>query len=159
MTAPAADKVTERPLGDLTQTVSEQAVALARAELAAARQELAAKAKEASSGAAMVGGAALLATLAAGTGTAALVLLLARRPGPSAASVGVTGLYASAGALLAREGITRLRSAAPPIPEETVESVKENLGPKKKKPVPSSSNNAKRAASRVKKPVPSKKKK
>jgi len=117
----------------MVQTVSEQAVVLARKELELARQELTAKARHAAGGAAMLGGAALLGTLAAGTGTAGVVLLLSRRPGPSAAALGVAGVYAVGGAGLAQEGISRLRSAAPPVPEETVESVKENLGSIKKK--------------------------
>ena len=75
----------------------------------------------------MVGGAAFLAALASGTGTAALVLLLTRRPGASAAALGVTGAYAGAGALLAREGLARIREAGPLVPEETVQNAKKNL--------------------------------
>jgi|SRR5215216_1697711 len=133
MPVPRADKATERPLDELVQTVSEQAVVLAREEVELARRELTAKARQAAGGAAMLGGAALLGTLAAGTGTAGLVLLLSRRPGPSAAALTVTAVYAVGGAGLAQEGIARLRAAAPPVPEEAVESVKENLGSMKKK--------------------------
>jgi hypothetical protein len=128
-----ADKAPERPLEELVQTVSEQAVVLAREEMERARRELTAKASQAAGGVAMLGGAALLGTLAAGTGTAGLVLLLSRRPGPSAAAFTVTAFYAAGGAGLAQEGIARLRAAAPPVPEETVESVKESLGSMKKK--------------------------
>ena len=130
---PRPDNAAERPLDEMVQTVSEQAVVLARKELELARTELTAKAKHAAGGAAMLGGAALLGTLAAGTGTAGIVLLLSRRKGPSAAALGVAGVYALGGAGLAQEGISRLRGAAPPVPEETVESVKENLGSIKKK--------------------------
>ena len=84
----------------------------------------------------MLGGAALLGTLAAGTGTAGVVLLLSRRPGPSAAALGVAGAYAIGGAGLAQEGISRLRAAAPPVPEETVESVKSVKRPRKPKKKP-----------------------
>ena len=115
-------------------TVSEQAVVLARQEIDLARRELTAKARQAAGGAAMLGGAALLGTLAAGTGTAGVVLLLSRRPGPSAAALGVAGVYALGGAGLAQEGISRLRAAGPPVPEETVESVKSLT--KKKRPKP-----------------------
>jgi hypothetical protein len=125
------DKANERPLDDLVQTVSEQAVVLAREEMELARRELSAKARQAANGAGMLGGAALLATLAAGTGTAGLVLLLSRRPGPAAAALGVAGAYAVGGVGLAQEGMSRLRAAAPPVPEETVESVKSI---KKKRP-------------------------
>ena len=69
----------------------------------------------------MVGGGALLCALASGTGTAGLVLLLARRPGASAAAFGVTGAYAGAGALMAREGLTRLRDVGPDLPDVAVE--------------------------------------
>ena len=133
MGVPRPDKAAERPLDEMVQTVSEQAVVLARKELELARSELTAKAKQAAGGAAMLGGAALLGTLAAGTGTAGIVLLLSRRPGPSAAALGVAGVYALGGAGLAKEGVSRLRGAAPPVPEETVESVKGNLGSSKKK--------------------------
>jgi Putative Actinobacterial Holin-X, holin superfamily III len=86
----------------------------------------------------MLGGAVLLATLAAGTGTAGLVLLLSRRPGPAAAALGVAGAYAIGGAGLAQEGISRLRAAGPPVPEETVESVK-SIKKKKRRPKPARS--------------------
>ena len=83
-----AEKATERPLDEMVQTVSQQAAVLARQEVELARQELAAKAKQAAGGVALLGGAALLGTLAAGTGTAGVVLLLSRRMGPSAAARG-----------------------------------------------------------------------
>lgn len=133
MPVPGADRATERPLEELVQTVSEQAVVLAREEIELARREMTEKARQAAGGVAMLGGAALLGTLAAGTGTAALVLLLSRRPGPSAAALTVTAVYGAGSAGLAQEGIARLRAAGPPVPEETVESVKENLGSMKKK--------------------------
>ena len=66
----------------------------------------------------MVGGGAVLAAMASGTGTAGMILLLAGRPRPAAAAFGVTGAYAGAGALLAREGLGRLRDAGPlTVPE------------------------------------------
>ena len=94
--------------------------------------------KQAGPGVAMMGGGALLAALASGTGTAALILLLARRPGASAAALGVTGAYAGAGALLAREGLVRLREAGPPqadvpVQDEPVQSAEQNLGSAKRR--------------------------
>jgi hypothetical protein len=134
--SPRTDNTTGRPLDELVQTVSEQAVVLARKEVELARRELTTKARQAAGGAAMLGGAALLGTLAAGTGTAGVVLLLSRRPGPSAAALGVAGVYGLGSVGLAQEGLSRLRGAAPPVPEETVESVK---AVKKKRPRPASS--------------------
>jgi hypothetical protein len=146
MSVPGVEQVGERPLEELVQSASQQAVVLAREQVDVARRELAARARHAGPGVAMVGGGALLAALASGTGTAALVLLLARRPGASAAAFGVTGAYAGFGALLAREGIVRLREAGPPLPDEPVQdepvqdasnepvqNAKQDLGPAKRR--------------------------
>ena len=134
---PGLEQVGERPLQELVQTASQQAVLLAREQVDVARRELTARASQAGPGVAMMGGGTLLAALASGTGTAALILLLARRPGASAA-LGVTGAYAGAGALLARAGLVRLREALPPPPDapdrdEAVENVKQDLGSAKQR--------------------------
>ena len=128
----------ERPLEQLAQTASQQAVVLAREQVEVARRELTARARQAGPGVAMVGGGALLAALASGTGTAALILLLARRPGASAAALGVTGADAGAGALLAREGLVRLREGGPPQPDvpvqdEPVQSAEQKPGSVKRR--------------------------
>lgn len=128
MSAGTNDTGGERSLDELVHTVSEQAVALARQEIELARREMTTKAREAAPGVAMIGAAGLLGVLATGTGTAGLVLVLARGPRPWGAALAVTGLYGGAGAILARAGLERIRTAGPPVPEETIESVKENLG-------------------------------
>ena len=138
MSVPGVEQVGERPLQELVQTASQQAVVVAREQVDAARRELTARASQAGPGVAMVGGGALLAALASGTGTAALILLLARRPGASAAALGVTGAYAGAGALLAREGLVRLREALPPQPDaplrdEPVQNSTQDLGSAKQR--------------------------
>jgi hypothetical protein len=138
MSVPRVDQVAERPFQELVQTASQQAVLLAREQVDAARRELTARASEAGPAVAMVGGGALLGALASGTGTAALILLLARRPGASAAALGVTGAYAGAGALLARGGLVRLRQAGPPLPEvpdrdEPTQKAKPALGAAKRR--------------------------
>jgi uncharacterized membrane protein YqjE len=128
MADPDRAQADDRSLDEIVHKLSEQAVTLARQEVELARREMEAKAREAVPGVAMLGAAGLLGLLATGTGTAGLVLMLARRPRPWAAALAVTGLYGGAGAVLARTGIERLRAASPPIPEETVRNVKENLG-------------------------------
>jgi putative superfamily III holin-X len=153
MAAPGMDKVGGQPLEELAQTASQQAVVLAREQVEVARRELTARARQAAPGMAMVGGGALLAALASGTGTAALILLLARRPGASAAALGVTGAYAGAGALLAREGVARLREAGSAQPDATVQDepvqgAEQQLGSatEKVKPAAKSPRRAKAAA-------------
>src|SRR5919201_976493 len=133
MPAPGVEQMSELSLDELAQTASQQVVAAAREQVEVARRELTARARQAGPGVAMVGGGAVLAALASGAGTAALILLLARRPGASAAALGVTGAYAGAGAFLAREGLVRLREAAPPVAhaavqDEPVQNVKQDLG-------------------------------
>jgi Putative Actinobacterial Holin-X, holin superfamily III len=137
MSVPSVDKVGELPLEELVQNASQQAVALAREQLGVAGRELAARASQAGPGLAMVGGGALLAALASGTGTAALILLLARRPRASAAALGVTGAYAGVGAVLAREGLVRLREAGPqpsdvPVQDAAVHNAKRGPGSAKR---------------------------
>jgi hypothetical protein len=147
MTGTGVDRLSERPLDDMVQTVSKQAAVVAREQVDLARREMTAKVRQASAGAAMLGGAGALAALASGTGTAALVLLLSGRPRPSAAALGVAGAYAGAGALLAREGLGRLREAGPLVPEETVHNAKQNLGSAKSAGKPS-----RRSSSKARKP-------
>jgi hypothetical protein len=135
MSVPGVDQL---GVEELVENASQQAVALAREQVNVARRELTARAREAGPGVAMVGGGALLAALASGTGTAALVLLLARRPGASAAALGVTGAYAGGGAFLARRGLDRLREAGASLPEmpvqdEPVQNAKQDRGSAKRR--------------------------
>lgn len=137
MSVSGIDQAGERPLEELVQNASQQALVLAREQMDVARRELIARAGDAGPAAAMVGGGAVLGALASGTGTAALILLLARRPGASAAALGVTGAYAGAGAFLVREGLVRLRHVGPhqpdmPEQDEPVQSAEQDLGSAKR---------------------------
>jgi len=152
MTGSGLNRATERPLDDMVQTVSAQAVVVAREQVDLARRAMTARVRQAGPGAAMLGGAGALAALAAGTGTAGLVLLLARRPGPSAAALGVAGAYAGGSALLAREGLVRLRDAGPLVPDETVQNAKQNRG-SAKRGTKSARKPSQRAASKARKPA------
>ena len=147
MAVPGGAQVGERSLEELVQSASEQAVLLAREQVDVVWRELTARARQAGPGVAMVGGGALLAALASGTGTAALIRLLARRPGASAA-LGVTGAYAGAGAFLARQGLVRLREAGPstadvPVEDEPIQGAKRGVGSVRRQ-TKSAANSAKR---------------
>jgi hypothetical protein len=115
MAVRGVEQVGERPLEELLQNASQQAVGLAREQLDVLRLELTSRASRGAPGLALVGGGAFLTALASGTGTASLILLLARRPGPSAAAFAVTAAYAGAGAYLAREGLVRLKESGLPL--------------------------------------------
>jgi hypothetical protein len=115
----------ERSVEDLLRRLSEQAATLVRQEIALARREMTDQAREVGVGAGMIGGGALLGLLSAGTGTAGLVLLLARRRGPSLAALTVGGGYGGAAFLLAREGRRRIAAVGLPVPQQTAETLKE----------------------------------
>jgi hypothetical protein len=120
-----ASSSSERSVEDLLRQLSEQAGTLVRQEIALARQEMVEQARQLGVGAGMIGGGALLGLLSAGTGTAGLVLLLARRPGPSMAAVTVSGAYGGAAFLLAREGRRRIAAVGVPVPQQTAETLRE----------------------------------
>ena len=157
MAGPGIDQVSERPLEELVQAVSQQAAVMARAQVDVARRELSAKARQSGTGVAMVGGGAFLVALASGTGTAALILLLAGRSRESGAALGVTGAYAGAGAYLAREGLVRLRETGPApdvtVPDdvegEPVRNTKKKSGTTKRRTKPAAKSARKPAARRA----------
>ena len=115
----------ERSVEELFGELGDRAAALVRQEIELARAEMTAQVREASVGAGLIGAAGLLGLLSAGTGTTALVLMLARRPRPWLAALTVTGAYAGGAALLAREGRRRIAEVGVPVPQQTVETLKE----------------------------------
>jgi hypothetical protein len=123
----AATPPPERAVDELLRELADEAGTLVREEIALARKELESQVRELGVGAGLLGAAGLLGLLSAGTGTAALVLLLARRPRPWFAAATVSGAYAGAGAMLAREGRRRITAVGVPVPEQTAETLKEGL--------------------------------
>jgi hypothetical protein len=113
--------------GELLRTLTENIQELVRGEVASARQEMTEKALAARPGAAMLGGAAVLGALAAGTSAVVLVRALDRFLPPVASSAVVTALLGGGAAVLARAGIEELRLVGPPVPEQTIENVKADV--------------------------------
>lgn len=113
--------------GQLIRQLSEQSSQLIRQELELAKAELVEKGKAAGKGAGLLGGAGLAGVLALGALTACLILLLSEGMDAWVAALIVTVVYAAAAAVLALVGRDRMRESMPPAPEETVESVKEDL--------------------------------
>jgi hypothetical protein len=75
----------------------------------------------------MLGGAGAVALLAAGVLTACIVLLLAKAMDAWVAALIVTAIYTAIAGALALAGRDRMREGMPPAPEQTVESVKEDV--------------------------------
>jgi uncharacterized membrane protein YqjE len=113
--------------GDLVKQLSEQTSTLVRQELDLAKAELAEKGKTAGVGAGMLGGAGVAGLLALGALTATLILLLAEAMDAWVAALIATVLWAAAGGVLALIGRDRVKEGMPPAPEQTVESVKEDV--------------------------------
>ncbi len=120
-------ELAERPIGELVKQLSEQTSSLARKEIELAKAELALKAKRAGIGAGMFGGAGLLGLFALGALTAAMILGLSEALGGWLAALIVAAAYAAVAGILALTGKSKVQQATPPVPQETVESVKEDV--------------------------------
>jgi uncharacterized membrane protein YqjE len=113
--------------GHLIKQLSEQSSMLVHQELELAKAELSEKGKRAGIGAGMFGAAGVAGLLALGALTACLILLLDKGMDTWVAALIVTAVYAAAAGILALIGRDRMRESMPPAPEETVESVKEDV--------------------------------
>jgi MFS family permease len=117
----------ERSIGELFKDLSAEMSTLIRQEMALARAELTEKGKEAGKGAGLFGGAGVVGLLAGGALTAAIILLLDEAMASWLAALIVAVVYGAVAAVLAMRGREEIKQAAPPVPEQTVESVKEDV--------------------------------
>jgi uncharacterized membrane protein YqjE len=113
--------------GDLVKQLSEQTTTLVRKEIELAKVELSEKGKVAGKGAGMFGGAGVVGLLALGTLTAMILALLDKAVDFWIAALIVTVVYGAIAAVLAMAGRDRIKAATPPAPEQTVETVKEDV--------------------------------
>jgi MFS family permease len=123
---PVADP-REKPIGELFKDLSEETSTLIRQEMALAKAELSEKGKEAGKGAGLFGGAGVVGLLAAGALTAAIIALLDKAMDTWLAALIVAVVYGAIAAVLALRGKQEIQQAAPPVPEQTVDSVKEDV--------------------------------
>ena len=126
-TPPANPELREASVGELVSRLTEDMRALARQEVELGKAELAQKGKQAGVGAGLIGGGATLGFLALAAIVAAVIGLLdtAMRFWVAALIVGV--VLAIVAAVLALTGKNRVQEASPPVPEQTVDSVKEDV--------------------------------
>ena len=117
----------ERSIGELFGKLSAETSELIRQEMELARAELTAKGKEAGKGAGLFGGAGAVGLLAAGAITAGIILPLDLAIAAWLAAIIVGLVYAGIAAVLALQGRDRLKRATPPVPEQTVDTVKEDV--------------------------------
>ena len=128
MTAHEADTdPRDRGIGELVKDLAGQTSTLVRQEIQLAQAELTSKGKLAGRGAGMLAGAAVAGLLALIALTAVLIAALDTALPLWLAALIVTLLWAVIGAVLASRGRKELQRAAPPVPEQTVETVKEDI--------------------------------
>jgi len=117
----------DRPVGELLKELSEQTTTLVRQELELAKLELTEKGKKAGIGAGMFGGAGIVGFYAVGALTACLILALATAVDGWLAALIVAAVYGAVAGVLALSGKSKVQQAVPPVPEQAVDSVKEDV--------------------------------
>ena len=117
----------DRPIGELMKDLSDQTTTLVRKEIELAKAELSEKGKRAATGAGMFGGAGLFGVFAFGALTACAVLALATALAAWLSALIVAVVYAAIAGVLALRGKKQVKQASPPIPEQAVDSTKEDL--------------------------------
>jgi hypothetical protein len=119
--------MSDRSIADLMKQLSDQTATLVRQELDLAKAELTAKGKSAGLGAGMFGGAGVLGLYAVGALTACLILALSTGMAAWLAALIVTVVYGAIAGGLALTGKNKVKEGVPPIPEQAVESTKEDV--------------------------------
>jgi hypothetical protein len=118
---------TDDSTADLLKDLSEQTTRLVRQELELAKAEVSAKGKRAGIGAGMLGGAGLLGLYAVGALTAAAIAALSLSLATWLAALIVAVIWAAAAGVAALIGKKKVRQAMPPVPQDSVDSVKEDV--------------------------------
>jgi uncharacterized membrane protein YqjE len=117
----------DRPVGELIKQLAEETQTLVRQELALAQAEMREKGKRAGVGVGLMGGATVVGLGAFGALTAFLIALLAEAMRVWIAALIVGLVYAAIAAVLAMQGKEKVTEATPPVPEQTVQTVKEDV--------------------------------
>lgn len=117
----------DRSVAELARQLSLQTTDLARHEVELAKAEMLVKGQRAGIGAGMFGGAGALGLYALGALTAAIIAGIAEALPVWAAALIVAALYGAVAGILALRGRSKVQQATPPVPEQTVQSVKEDV--------------------------------
>jgi len=116
----------DQSMGELFKELSSETSTLIRQEMDLLKAEMTQKGKEAGKGAGMLGAGAVVGLLALGAMTAFLIALLDTFMATWLAALIVTVVYAAIAGVLALRGKDKVQEAAPPVPEQTVETLKED---------------------------------
>jgi hypothetical protein len=122
-----ADRLKDQPLADLLRQLSQETATLVRQEIELAKAEVTQKGKTAGVGVGIVGAAGVVALLALGALTACLVLALDIVMPAWLAALIVAIVFGGVAAFLGLRGKEKVQEAGAPVPEQTVETVKEDI--------------------------------
>jgi hypothetical protein len=114
-------------IAELTRQLTDQSTRLAQKEVELAKAELSIKGRQIGIGAGAFGGAARVGVLALGALVATVILLLATAMTAWLAALIVTVVLAAITGVLALMGKSKVQEAAPPVPEQTIETVKADV--------------------------------
>ena len=117
----------DRPVGELLKQLAQETTTLVRQELELAKAEVSEKGKKAGLGIGILGAAGVVALLALGALTAFFILALDGVMPAWLAALIVALVYGAIAGVLALMGRERVQEVGKPIPEQTVETVKEDV--------------------------------
>jgi Putative Actinobacterial Holin-X, holin superfamily III len=123
----------QRSMAELVKQLSEQTSTLARKEVELAKAEMALKGKRFGIGAGAFGAAGVLGLFSLGALTAALILLIATAMEGWIAALIVAAAYAVTAGGLALAGRKKVDQATPPIPEQAIETTKDDVAEAKRR--------------------------
>jgi hypothetical protein len=117
----------EASTSELVKQLSDQTSRLVHQELELLKAELAIKGKRAGAGAGLFGGAGVFGLFALGALTAAAIAALATAMATWLAALIVAALWSAIAGIAALTGKKKVEQALPPVPQDSVESVKEDV--------------------------------
>jgi uncharacterized membrane protein YqjE len=127
MTASRENDLRDHSTAELLKRLSDETTTLVKQEVELAKAELQEKGKQAGIGASMFGGAGLFAVGAFAALTAAVIAALDLALSLWLAALIVAVVYAAVAAVLAMRGKRKVKEAAPPVPEQAKDSIKEDV--------------------------------
>ena len=126
MTTHETNDLRDRSISEITSDPARDVPLLVRQEIELAKTEMREKGRIVGPALGLLGGALVVALCAAGALTAFLVIAFAEFLDAWLAALVVGGLLAATAAALAYAGKERFEEAGSPLPEETIENVKED---------------------------------
>lgn len=117
----------ERSVGELLKQLSQETSTLVRQELDLVKAEMTQKGKRAGVGAGILGGAGVAGLMTLIALTLCLIFVLDTGMPSWLAALVVTAIWAGVTGVLALTGKSKVQEATPAVPEQTVETVKEDI--------------------------------